>query len=142
MSYHLSKTSMANMEGCHPDLIKLAQHTIVRTRHDFGIRETSVRTVQQQVEFLEQGWSTTMNSRHIPENNACGLSCAIDFFAYDKDGNITSSAEYYKRISQDFVTCAIQLGIPIELGALFGTFFDGGHVQLAWTYEPAAQRRR
>ena len=140
MAYQFSSSSRENMKGVHPKLITLAEHALVRSRHDFGIRPSSVRTMAQQMEFVDKGFSMTYNSRHIPENNACGLSCAIDFFALDERGIQTGEPEYYKRISQSFVSSAIILHIPIELGALFGSFFDGGHVQLDWTYEPAARR--
>jgi len=130
------------MEKCHPDLIRLVEHVIVRARHDFSVREQSVRTIQDQANFVAQGWSTTMNSRHVPENNACGLSCAVDVAVYDNNGSITNKEYYYKRVAQDFITSAIKLGIPINCGALFGSFFDGGHFEIPYNVEPSVYHKR
>lgn len=127
--FKLSNRSMSNMTGLHPDLIVLAKEAINITPYDFGINHTTIRTKDEQEQFLADGDSTTMNSRHVPENNECLLSCALDFNVY-VNGRITWNIKYFRKVAQAFVTTAIKYGIQIELGILWMKPVDGPHVQL------------
>ncbi len=127
--YKLSQRSKDNLKGVHPDLIRVVERAIQITPYDFGINETSVRTEYRQKILVATGKSQSMNSRHIPENNECNLSCAIDINVYNKDG-LTWDIGYYRRVAQAFVTAAIELGIQVELGILWKSFIDGVHIQL------------
>ena len=129
--FELSQKSRKNMEGVHPDLVRVVERALELTRYDFGINATSVRTIEQQKDLMAQGRSKTMNSRHIPGINQCNLSCAVDINVYDETGGITWSIGYYRKVNQAFVTAAIELGVQIDLGILWKTFIDGPHVQLS-----------
>ena len=133
--YKLSKKSEACFIGLHPDLIVLATEAIKVTPYDFGINGSTVRTLEEQEKLVEQGKSKTMASRHIPSNNECYLSCALDFNVY-VDGKITWNIDYFRPVVQAFITTAIELGIQIELGILWRTFTDGPHVALNRDYYP------
>jgi len=128
--FKLSKKSESNMMGLHPDLIVLAKEAIKITPYDFGINSSTVRTKEQQEIFVAEGKSKTMSSRHVPSNNECLLSCALDFNVY-VNGKITWDIKYFRPVAQAFVTTAIKYGIPIELGILWRTFIDGPHCQLS-----------
>jgi len=127
--YKLSKRSKDNLKGVHPDLIRIVDRAIQITPYDFGINETSVRTKFRQEVLVATGKSQSINSRHVAENNECGVSCAIDINVYNKDG-LTWDISYYRRVAQAFVTAAIELNIQIELGILWKSFIDGVHIQL------------
>ena len=133
--YKLSQRSINNMKGVHPDLIRVVERAIQITPYDFGINETSVRTEYRQKILVATGKSQSMNSRHVPENNECGLSCAIDINVYNKDG-LTWDIAYYRRVGQAFVTAAIELNIQIELGILWKSFIDGVHIALSRHHYP------
>lgn len=129
-NFQLSTTSRKNMYGCHPDVIRLVNRAIEITPYDFGINSSTVRSVAEQMKLVADGKSKTMSSRHIPANNECNLSCAVDINVY-VNGKITWDIGYFRKVNQAFVTAAIELGIQIELGCLWRTFVDGPHIQLS-----------
>lgn len=131
MSFQFSKRSMVNMKGMHPDLIRVLHRAIEITPYDFGVNESSVRTMDDQRKLVAIGKSQTLNSRHVKSNNACNLSCAVDINVYDEHGNLTWEIGYYHKVAQAFVTAAIELGIQIELGCLWKSFVDGPHIELS-----------
>ncbi len=134
--FKLSKKSINNMEGVHPDLIRVVHLALEYSKYDFGIL-ASVRTVDQQAALLAKGEAVTSteNSRHVIENNECGMSCAIDFMVY-KDGKGTWDAKYYRRTVRYFFQAAIELGVQVEAGILWGKPVDGPHIQLSWQAYP------
>jgi len=128
-NFRFSLVSLKNMEGVHPDLIKVAELALSLSPVDFGISHLSVRTMAQQYTLLSEGKSHTTKSKHVPENNPSGLSCAIDVIAYD-NRHISWEPGLYRVIGQAFVYASAELGTPITLGCLFHSFFDGPHVEL------------
>lgn len=134
-NFKLSKKSEFNMTGLHPDLVVLANEAIKITRYDFGINSSTVRTKAQQAIIVAEGKSKTMASRHVPSNNECHLSCALDFNVY-VNGKITWDIQYFRPVAQAFVTAAINCGIQIELGILWRTLRDGPHIALSREHYP------
>lgn len=127
MKHHkFSRSSMAKLNTCHPDLKKVAVRALELSPYDFGITE-GVRTVERQKELVASGASKTMNSRHIA--NADGVSEALDIAIY-LDSGLTWEIGYYREVAQAFFTASIELGIQIEWGGLWRTFVDGVHYQL------------
>jgi len=64
MSYYLSKRSLGNLEGVHPNLVAVVKRAIKITEMDFFVGE-GVRSVERQKRLVASGASRTMNSRHI-----------------------------------------------------------------------------
>lgn len=127
MKHHkFSRSSMAKLNTCHPDLKKVAVRALELSPYDFGITE-GVRTIERQKELVASGASKTMNSRHI--ENADGVSEALDIAIY-LDSGLTWEIGYYRKVAQSFFTAAIELGIQIEWGGLWRTFVDGVHFEL------------
>ena len=62
--YRFSKRSERNLEGVHPDLVRLAREVLAVSPLDFGITE-GLRTPERQKELIEQRKSQTANSRQI-----------------------------------------------------------------------------
>lgn len=128
--FKLSKKSKTNMALVHPDLVEVVERAIELTPYDFGINSTTFRTHEEQAHLVATGKSKTMNSRHVPDNNECCLSCAIDFNVY-VGGKLTWDIKYFRKVAQAFVTAAIEKGIDIELGCLWESFVDGPHIELS-----------
>ena len=116
-----SARSEKNLEGVHPDLVKVMRLAIERTKVDFAITE-GLRTKERQAELLAQNKSKTMNSRHITGH-------AIDFMAI-VDGKGTWMWIHYETISNTVKECAKELGVEIDWGGDWKNFRDGPHIEL------------
>jgi len=124
----LNASSMAKLQGVHPDLVKVVLAAAERKR--FIITE-GLRTKERQAMLVASGKSQTMNSRHITGH-------AIDFVPWnDKnhDGSVSNDEISWKMI--DFIPIADVfkeearlLHIPIEWGGDWISFKDGPHIQL------------
>lgn len=134
MMYSLSTRSESNLRGVHPDLVKVVRLALTYSKYDFGVSK-SVRTLDEQQEKFDAGLSKTMKSRHIPSNNACGMSCAVDLVVYVA-GSVSWSHKHYRKVAKAMFRAAIELGIQVEAGALFESFVDGPHFQLSWRDYP------
>ena len=138
--YHLSSKSKNNLQGIHPDLIKVTLRALEisfedkRLQVDFGVLK-SIRTVAEQAVMVRTGVSKTKNSRHVPENNEWGLSSAIDLMAYS-NGRVTWSWPFYNKIARAMFSAAIELGVQIEWGGFWQNPNDGLHFQLSWKDYP------
>lgn len=130
MIYYLSKRSEAHLEGVHPDLVAVVHRAIEITPYDFGVVR-GVGTIEEQVEFVKTGASTTMDSKHIPGDD--GYSHAVDLAVY-VDGVLHDDYKYFRKVIQAVFTAAIELGVQIEAGGLWRDFIDSPHIQLNSKY--------
>lgn len=77
------KKSLSLLEQVHPDLQKVLNLAIQLT--DFSILDSTIRTVEQQKQFVKEGKSKTMNSKHLkkyfPEYKK-EYSSAVDIIPY------------------------------------------------------------
>lgn len=69
-----SNKSKSYLEKCHPDLQSIFNEVI--KYRDCSILESTVRTVEQQKQFVATGKSKTMQSKHLPQSD--GYSHAVD----------------------------------------------------------------
>ncbi len=122
----LSARSEARMLGVHDDLKAVVRRAIELSPFDFGITAGN-RTAEEQNALYHQGASTldgyTKLSRHQTGH-------AIDFVAYDENGKVTWSMEYYEAISAAFKQAAKELNTPIVWGGDWSSFADGPHIEL------------
>lgn len=83
-----SNKSKKILAQCHPDLQIILNKAIEFI--DFSVLESTIRTEEQQKEYVEQGKSKTMNSKHLkkflPEYNE-EYSLAVDIAPYPIDWN-------------------------------------------------------
>jgi hypothetical protein len=78
--YRFSERSLRNLEGVHPDLVRVMHRAIAITEVDFTVIE-GLRTRERQKKLVEKGASTTMNSRHLTGH-------AVDIVPFvDEDGD-------------------------------------------------------
>jgi len=107
MSFKLGKRSLSNLEGVHPDLVKVVKRAIELTECDFTITE-GLRSKATQALYVKQGKSQTMNSKHLE-----GL--AVDLAAW-VNGTINWNFDYYFKIADAVRAAALELNIKVRWG--------------------------
>lgn len=125
-NFVLGSRSLTNLQGVHPDLVKVVKRAIQISECDFTIIE-GVRTTARQAELVKKGASQTKNSRHLTGH-------AVDLGAW-VNGTVTWDWKYYYQIEKAMKQAAKELNIPIEWGGDWKTFKDGPHFQLPWGYK-------
>lgn len=120
-NFALSPRSIQRMAGIHPDLFKVVQRAIQITEVDFGVTQ-GLRTIEQQRQYVAEGKSRTMNSRHLTGH-------AVDVVAL-VNGKASWAMPDYARIAQAFKRAAYELGVPIVWGGDWSSFKDGPHFEL------------
>lgn len=128
--YRLGERSRRNLQGVHPDLVRVVEKAIQITKQDFVVIE-GLRTEARQRELVAKGASRTMNSRHLSGH-------AVDIVPWVA-GTISWDWKFYSEIRNAMVTAAAELGVEIEWGGNWATFKDGPHWQLPWDKYPVAQ---
>lgn len=126
--FQFSKRSERNLEGVHPDLVKLAREALAASPLDFGITE-GLRTKERQRQLVAEGKSQTMKSRHLTGH-------AIDIVVYI-DGKVTWDFDCYRLVADVFKEKARKAGIGIQWGGDWKTLKDGPHIQLDERMYPA-----
>ena len=124
MSFKLGKRSLSNLEGVHPDLVKVVNRAIELTQVDFTVIE-GLRTKERQAQLLKEKKTTTMNSRHITGH-------AVDIAAWVND-TISWDWKYYHQIADAMKKASKELNIYTEWGGDWKKFPDGPHFQLTWS---------
>lgn len=122
-----SKRSLRNLEGVHPDLVKVVRRALELTEVDFVVVE-GIRSEEKQRHYVETGASKTMNSRHLTGH-------AIDLIAW-VNRTVNWDLINYERIDAAMKEAGRELGIPVEWGGDWKTFKDGPHFQLPWKEYP------
>lgn len=120
MTFKLSKRSRDNLQGVHPDLVRVVERAIEITEVDFVVIE-GLRTPARQAELVKAGASQTQNSRHLTGH-------AVDLAAWV--GTVRWDWPLYPRIAAAVKQAAKELGVPIEWGGDWTSFKDGPHFQL------------
>lgn len=121
MSFSLGKRSLTNLQGVHPDLVRVVKRAIQLTAIDFAVTE-GLRTKERQAQLVKAGASKTMNSRHITGH-------AVDLAAW-VEGGIRWDWPLYAKLAQAMKAAATELGVPIIWGGDWRTFKDGPHFEL------------
>ena len=114
----LDGRSRKNLEGAHPDLVKVVELADQLTEQSF-IVICGVRTLEEQKALYEQGRTKpgkivtwTLKSRHLP--NREGLGQAVDIVPYPVDWNTPAK---FDQIAQAMFKAGEQLGVSIRWGA-------------------------
>lgn len=128
MTFALTKRDTERLKGVHPDLIRVVVMAAELSPDPFTVIQ-GVRTHAEQVRNVAKGASQTMRSRHLPESNACGLSCAVDL-APMIGGKVRWDWPLYFKLEKVMKAAAAKVGVPIEWGGDWRTFKDGPHFQL------------
>lgn len=136
MSIELDPRSKRHLRGVHPDLARVIEHAAQLSTIPFRVIE-GARTVERQKKLVAQGYSKTMNSRHIPGEN--GLAHAADVVPI-VNGKVSWSWPHYRPLAEVIKRAARELGVPVEWGGDWKSFQDGPHWQLPWALYPSAAK--
>ncbi|HED0394348.1 TPA: M15 family metallopeptidase [Yersinia enterocolitica] len=115
------KASENNLNGVHPDLVKVVRRALELTPIDFKVIEGR-RTLERQRELVKAGASQTLNSRHLTGH-------AVDIVPLP-DGKVSWEWKYFYPMADAMKQAAAELGIAMEWGGNWTTFKDGPHFQL------------
>lgn len=119
----ISDRSRKALQGVHPDLVK-----VIERADEIGAKFVVVcglRTLAQQKEFVAQGKSKTLHSRHLTGH---AVDLVDDKFTWGE----TELCQIAKAVKQ----AAADLGIPIEWGGDWKHFQDTPHFQLPFAQYP------
>ena len=73
-----------DLGGVHPDLVRIVHDVMDLQVMDFSVMD-GLRTVQEQEVLFKRGYSKTMNSKHLKQQD--GFSHAVDLCPYPVDWN-------------------------------------------------------
>jgi peptidoglycan L-alanyl-D-glutamate endopeptidase CwlK len=133
----LGKASKANLDGVHPDLVKVIEKAIKDSLIDFSIT-SGVRTTVEQKSLYAQGRTkpgaivtnadgVKNKSNHQAKNDGYGY--AIDFCPYINGKLDWNTESNFKIVAQHILDVAKCMGIKIEWGGIW-RFKDLPHIQL------------
>ena len=122
MTFKLSKRSLNNLVGVHPDLVLVTLRALELSPVDFSVID-GVRTIEEQKRLYDSGASQTMKSRHLTGH-------AVDLVAW-ADGKMNWKAGLFFKINAAFSIAAQEHKIMLEWGGDWETFKDYGHWQLS-----------
>lgn len=131
--FKLSVASEQNLQGVHPDLVKVVRLAITRTKQDFKVIE-GLRTHERQKQLLRQGATKTLHSRHLTGH-------AVDLVPLPLDwGN----KQAFNQLAEVMLSCAKELGVAIRWGGDWNLngrsdderFYDGPHFELLRSQYP------
>ena len=128
MPFKLSARDTLRLKGVHPDLVRVVVMASELSSLEFTVIQ-GVRTHSEQVQNVARGASKTMKSRHLPESNACNMSCAVDL-APVIGGKVRWDWPLYSKLAPIMKEAAAKVGVPIEWGGDWRSFKDGPHFQL------------
>lgn len=121
--YHYSRRSLGILKGIHPkhgvmspvypplaDCVRLAiQFSIV----DITILSATLRTIEEQQTFVDEGRSKTMDSLHLPQED--GFVHAVDIAALE-GGTVSWRPDVYFDIAEAMQEAARELDLPVVWG--------------------------
>ncbi|KMQ70303.1 M15 family metallopeptidase [Chryseobacterium koreense] len=145
MKYQLGQRSLANLQGVHPDLVKVMKAAIVNSPVDFTITE-GLRTTKRQQELFAQGRTTPgvkvtnvngvknlSNHQDEADGRKDGLGQAVDlypFFEGKVQVNHKDTIARLKDIAAHIKKTAKDMGIKIVWGGDWKSPYDPPHFQL------------
>lgn len=130
MSFSFSTRSLSNLEGVHPDLVRVMHRALAITKVDFTVVE-GLRTLERQKWLFANGKSKTMKSRHLNGH-------AVDIYPYVNGKVVTTDWKWFNELAVYVKKAAEDEGVDLEWGGDWRTFKDGPHWQLSWESYPSA----
>lgn len=109
MTYKFSKKSLKNLEGVHPDLVKVVKRALELSISDFSVNE-GVRSKSRQESLVASKKSHTMHSKHLVHSDGYGY--AVDLIPYPVNWEI----EKFYPIAEAIQKSAKELGVKIRWG--------------------------
>jgi hypothetical protein len=125
-----NSSSQATHSGVNADLMRVYNRAAAIAQqqgYTIHIRQ-GVRTKAEQIRYVANGASRTLNSRHLTGD---ALDLEVKYA-----GKSTDQQDWYwvRRINTAMQQASAETGVPIEWGGNWKTFKDGFHFQLPWSY--------
>jgi len=118
-----SHRSEKNLQGVHPDLVKLVRSALTLSEVDFCVIE-GVRTIERQRQLKLEGHTQTLNSRHLT-GHAVDIAPIIEkIIPWDR-------WEFFEMVAEVMKESAMKADIPIVWGGDWKSFKDGVHFELS-----------
>lgn len=127
MVFVLGPRSLQNLQGVHPDLVKVVKRALEVSPVDFTVID-GLRTETEEALNIAKGASQTKHSRHLTGH-------AVDIAAF-VHGKVVISWEFQPKIADAMKHASRDLGIPITWGGDWRSFRDGVHFELPWKQYP------
>lgn len=114
MGFALDNLSLSHLRGVHPDLVKVVQKCAadVPMPFTFGVSQ-GLRTHEQQKQYVAQGRSQTMNSRHLDGH-------AVDLVVLVANKMCWDWPLYYQ-LADAMRIAAIDTRVPVTWGGSWDT---------------------
>lgn len=123
-----SKRSEKSLGGVHPSLVAVVRKALKESKCDFTVVE-GVRSLEQQRQNFEKGFSKTMKSYHLVQKD--GFGHAVDLYPYFAGSvQVNAPFEFFLEISEAMKSAAKALGVKITWGGDWKTFKDTPHFQI------------
>lgn len=130
--FKFSQRSLDNLNGVHPDLIRVVHRALAISEQDFVVVE-GLRTKAKQIEYMKKGASKTMNSRHLTGH-------AVDLYPYIGNGKLEMKDwSIFSKVAKAMKKAAQELNIKIVWGGDWKKFRDGPHFELDRVAYPVKQ---
>lgn len=115
----LGDRSTKNLVGVNSDLVKVVKRALELSPVDFTVIE-GLRTKERQADLMKQGFTRTLNSRHI-------IGEAVDIVPLPVDWK---NPKPFGLVAEAMKKAADELGVKITWGGDFKTFKDLPHYQI------------
>lgn len=137
--YKFGSRSLKNLEGIHPDLVKVMKEAIKESPSDFTITD-GVRTTAQQQALYAKGRTTAgskvtnvdgVKSKSNHQVKSDGYGYAVDLYAYYNGSvQVNDDKTIINKIAPHIKATAKKLGITIQWGGDWTSFKDYPHFEL------------
>lgn len=130
--FKFSQKSINNLKGVKPELVKVVNRALELSTVDFGVRE-GLRTVEQQREYVRQGVSQTMASKHITGD-------AVDLYPSKLPDGWQKNPKVWLPVLEAMKKAGDELGVKLRFGINWKNdpnlpvetkFIDAPHIELA-----------
>lgn len=128
MSFKFSQRSLRNLNGVHPDLVRVITRALEVSTVDFVVTE-GLRTLDRQKVLFAAGATKTLKSRHLTGH-------AVDVAPWVA-GQLRWDWPLFHQIANAVKTASVELGIAITWGGDWRSFKDGPHFELTHKDYPA-----
>lgn len=119
MTFSLGDRSRRNLNGVHPDLVKVVERAIEITEVDFTVIE-GLRTKERQAQLFRDRFTKTLSSRHLTGH-------AVDIAPYPIDWE---DKVRFARVAKAMKQAARELNVAIVWGGDWKNSWDMPHYQL------------
>ncbi|CNE17970.1 M15 family metallopeptidase [Yersinia nurmii] len=127
-NFTFSQISQRNLQGVHPDLVRVVYLALKLSEVDFRVIE-GLRDSARQRQMVLNGNSQTLNSRHLTGH-------AVDLAPWINNTIPWNDWGAFAQVAVAMKQAAKQLQIPMIWGGDWTTLKDGPHFELPRTQYP------